>query len=146
MPRNFIQLTEGFFVSPQIAPSDVGAAKAMGVTLIVNNRPDGEEPGQPAGALIEAAANAAGLRYVAIPIGGGGVSERDLDAFDKAVAAHGGPVLAFCRSGTRSTILRALAKSRAGADIGGLLEEAATAGYNLISVAGRMQALQRRDQ
>ena len=60
---SFSALDAAFLVSPQIQPGDVAAAAAMGVTTIVNNRPDGEEPGQPAGAEIEAAARAAGLAY-----------------------------------------------------------------------------------
>ena len=63
-----IPIDNGAFVSGQIAPADVAEAAALGVTLIVNNRPDGEEPGQPSGAEIEAAAVAAGLEYRHIPV------------------------------------------------------------------------------
>ncbi len=131
-------LADGFFVSPQIVAADVATAKARGVALIINNRPDGEELGQPAGAAIEAAARAAGIAYLAIPVGGAGISEGDLDAFDAAIAKANGSVLAFCRSGTRSTMLRAFARARAGENADAIIEEAMAAGYNL---SGQRRAL-----
>ena len=135
----FIPLSDGFWVSPQIGPEDVAAAKSLGVTLIVNNRPDGEEPGQPKGAAIEAAARAAGLSYVAIPISGMGIGADQLARFENAVRANDSGVLAFCRSGTRSTVLRALARARAGEAIDEIINEAAAAGYN---IAGQRRALE----
>lgn len=141
MNPKFRTLTETFFVSPQIAPEDLADAAAMGVTLIINNRPENEEPGQPAGPTIEKAARSQGLAYVAIPITGGAVSAADLDAFDAALAENKGAVLAYCRSGTRSTVLRAFARARAGAEVGAVIEEAAEAGYDLSGLAPRLAAL-----
>jgi uncharacterized protein (TIGR01244 family) len=123
-------LSETVFVAGQIRADDVAEFAARGVTIIVNNRPDGEEAGQPDGAAIEAAARAAGLDYAHIPI---------LDAFsDEKVAALGealanakGNVLLFCKSGTRSTYLWALARARQGADADALMSGAAQAGYDL---------------
>lgn len=117
-------------VAGQIAPEDLPALAAAGVTLIVNNRPDDEEPGQPAGAAIEAAARAAGLDYASIPIAGG-FSQAQVEAMANALSAPQGQVLAFCRSGTRSTYLWALAKASRGADPEELSRSAATAGYDL---------------
>jgi uncharacterized protein (TIGR01244 family) len=139
MAQNFIQLGEGFFVAPQIMPDDVAAAKALGVALIINNRPDNEEPGQPEGADIEAAARAAGIAYLAIPISGMGIGPEHLDAFDEAISRADGPVLAFCRSGTRSTVLRAYTRARAGEAVDRIIDEAADAGYN---IAGQRRALE----
>lgn len=144
MAPKFRPLADGFYVSPQIAEEDVAAAAALGVALIVNNRPEGEEPGQPQGAAIERAARAAGLDYVAIPISGMNVGDADLDAFDRAVAGARGAVLAFCRSGTRSTVVRALARARAGAKVDEIVNEAAEAGYDLSGLAPRLQALARQ--
>lgn len=138
MAAAFIKLADGFYVSRQLKPEDIAEAVDLGVALIINNRPDGEEPGQPAGAEIEAAARAAGLGYVQIPIRGMGVNDASLDAFDKAVADSAGPILAYCRSGTRSTMLRAFAKARAGVEVDDIIAEAAKAGYN---IAGQRQAL-----
>jgi len=123
-----IQLEPGTFVSGQIAASDLAEVAAAGVKTIVNNRPDGEEPGQPAGAEIEAAARAAGLAYRHIPVAGG-ISPAQVDAMAEALVA--GPALAFCRSGTRSTFLWALARAKQGADGASLLRAAAEAGYDL---------------
>lgn len=139
MTGRFVDLAEGFFVSPQITPDDVALAEGLGVTLIINNRPDNEEPGQPSGADIEAAARAAGLRYVAIPIRGMAIDPNHLDAFDAALADNEGGVLAFCRSGTRSTVLRAFARARAGDEAGAIIDEAANAGYN---IAGQRRVLE----
>ena len=93
------------YASPQIDTADVEAAKAAGIALIVNNRPDGEDPAAPQGAEIEAAAQAAGLKYAAIPIGHSGFSEPQIDELITAMQEASGPVLGYCRSGTRSTLL-----------------------------------------
>lgn len=138
MAAAFIKLADGFYVSRQLKPEDIAEAVDLGVALIINNRPDGEEPGQPAGAEIEAAARAAGLGYVQIPIRGMGVNDASLDAFDKAVADSAGPILAYCRSGTRSTMLRAFARAKAGVEVDDIIAEAVKAGYN---IAGQRQAL-----
>ena len=123
------KLDDMTFVSDrQICPADIPVLAAAGIRLIVNNRPDGEEPGQPASAEIEAAARAAGLGYRHIPIGGGFPSER-IEAM--ALALEAGPLLAFCRSGTRSTFLWALARAARGAPPEDSLAAAAAAGYDL---------------
>ena len=127
----FRTLDQNLFVAGQIAPDDLGAAKALGVTTVINNRPDGEEPGQPTGAQIEAAARAAGLDYHAIPVGHGGMGPMQVTAMNDALAGATGGVLAFCRSGTRSTYLWALARAVAGDDPAALAGKAAAAGYDL---------------
>ncbi|MEA3014361.1 MAG: hypothetical protein QOD42_2906 [Sphingomonadales bacterium] len=114
----------------QLQASDMAAAAARGVTLIVNNRPDGEEPDQPAAAEIETAAAAAGLRYAHIPVAGG-FSGDAIAAMGAALAEAEGSALLFCRSGTRSTYLWALARAREGALPEALLGNAARAGYDL---------------
>lgn len=144
MTDNFIPLAPTFWVSPQIAADDLAAAKALGVTLVINNRPDGEEFGQPNGAEIETAAKALGLTYVSIPVGPMGVSAADLDAFDAALAANKGGVLAFCRSGTRSTIVRALSEARGGRPVEEIIGEAAEAGYNIAGQRRTLEAMRGR--
>jgi uncharacterized protein (TIGR01244 family) len=141
--NKFKPLAEGFWVSPQIRPEDVAAAKELGVTLIINNRPDGEEMGQPRGADIEAAAKAAGIAYVAIPVSGANIGPGHLDAFDAAMAQNDGAVLAYCRSGTRSTIVRAMSKARSGGAIDTIIAEAAGAGYNIAGQRPLLSAAQR---
>jgi len=108
----FHPLDDTTLVGGQIWPDDIPAIAALGVTAIVNNRPDGEEPGQPANAEIEAAARAAGVDYRHIPVAGGFPPEQ-VAAMAGAIEQTGGELLAFCRSGARSAHLWALATGRA---------------------------------
>src|SRR3954470_7415328 len=104
------QLEPSVFVAGQIAPADLAA---LHVSILINNRPDGEEPGQPASAEIEAAAREAGLNYRHIPVSGG-ISAAQIEAMAEALEA--GPALAFCRSGTPSPYVWALARASRGAE------------------------------
>ncbi|WP_332810909.1 TIGR01244 family sulfur transferase [Sphingomonas sp.] len=126
----FRQIDERMLVSGQIQPGDVQAAADAGVTMIVNNRPDGEQPGQPAGAEIEAAARAAGLDYRHIPVAGG-LSPDLVEAMGEALDTADGKVLGFCAAGTRSTYLWALARLKAGDDVEEIIGKAGGAGYDL---------------
>jgi uncharacterized protein (TIGR01244 family) len=142
MSAKFRTLTDAFAVAPQIDETDVAAAAGAGVAMIINNRPDGEEPAAPQGDAIAAAAARAGLGYAAIPISHAGFSHAQIDAFDAAVAAAGGaPVLAYCRSGTRSTRLWALARARAGDDVEQLVRRAMNAGYDLSALRPMLDTL-----
>ena len=123
-------VTDAFSVAPQMNVAEISGLKAMGFTLVVNNRPDGEAPDQPAGAEIEAAARAAGLDYVALPIRGGPTAQQ-ADSMREAIAGASGPVLAFCRSGTRSITAWALGRVQAGDDRDAVLGLARRAGYDL---------------
>jgi uncharacterized protein (TIGR01244 family) len=132
----FIRITDSVSVAPQIAPADVSIAAAQGFRTIVNNRPDGESQDQPAGAEIEAACVGAGLDYAFIPIDHTGFNLDQVAAMAAALAD--GPVLAFCRSGTRSCNLWALAAAKQGADPAVIIAAASEGGYN---VAGLMPML-----
>ena len=134
-------IDEKISVAPQIAPEDVPAIAAAGFTAIVNNRPDDEEPGQPGGAAIRAAAEAAGLTYTAIPVTHAGFSSPQVAAMIDAIAAAPGPVLAYCRSGTRSCNLWALAQAGLGEDADALTAKAAAAGYDLTNLRPLMDAV-----
>lgn len=131
-------------VAPQIAPDDIAAIKAAGYVAIVNNRPDGEEPGQPSGADIRAAAEAAGLRYTAIPVTHAGFGHPQLDAMVDAITAADGPVLAYCRSGTRSCNLWALAAAKAGRDPALIVAQAQNAGYDVSGLRTLLDTLAAR--
>lgn len=104
-------LTPEVSVAPQISLDDLAAIKASGFNTVVNNRPDGEQPGQPTSAEVEAAAQAAGLAYRHVPVVSGAMSMDDIAAFDAALSESDGPTLAFCRSGTRSATLWALTQA-----------------------------------
>jgi uncharacterized protein (TIGR01244 family) len=124
-------------VAPQISPEDLPAIKAAGFTTIINNRPDGESPDQPTSAAMQAAAEAAGLAYHFIPLGRDGVSPQMVEATEAAIQGSGGPVLAFCRSGARSTTLWAL--SQAGKKPAEeIVAEAAHAGYDMSHLLGHL--------
>lgn len=136
------QVTDDFSVSPQISVADIEAAAARGVTLIINNRPDGEMIGQPTSAEIEAAATAAGIAYAHIPVDQRGISPDHLDAFDTARAGvDEGKTLAFCRSGTRSVIVRSYAAARAGQPVAEIIAAADAAGYDIAGHAPALEAL-----
>ena len=140
----FRKLSDTVFASPQIALADIEVAKANGITLIINNRPDGEEPSAPQGEDIEAAAQAAGLSYLAIPIGHSGFSEPQIEQMIAAMDEASGPVLAYCRSGTRSTLLWALAQAKSGAQPDAIAQAAMAAGYDVSPIRPMLDMLAAR--
>lgn len=121
------RLTEQLCVSAQVTVEDIPALAARGFRSIVSNRPDGEEPGQPANAALAAAARAAGLHWASVPISGP-PSPAQVRAFADALAASPAPTLAFCRTGNRSCMLWAL---QAGGTADSIIGTAAKAGYDL---------------
>jgi uncharacterized protein (TIGR01244 family) len=129
------QLDERVLVSGQIAPHEVAALAEQGVTMLVNNRPDGEEPGQPLAGEIEDAAAAAGISYRFVPIIRG-IGPADVDAMQEALNhAEGGKLLAFCRSGTRSALAVSLAKREQGASAEEVQQSLADAGFDPAPIA-----------
>jgi uncharacterized protein (TIGR01244 family) len=128
------QLDDRTLVGAQIQPADVPQLKQLGVAMIVNNRPDGEDDGQPSGAEIEEAAAAAGIAYRAVPILRG-IGPSDVEAMSEALSAADGKVFAYCRSGTRSALTWAVARREQGASIEEIREAAARAGVDLTPVA-----------
>lgn len=130
----FRTVTDRFSVSPQISLEDVAEAAAQGFTLIINNRPDHEQPGQLTSAAVEASARAAGLGYSHIPVVGmPGAAQ--VEAMGEAVTAEPGKVLAFCRSGTRSICAWAMSQADS-VDHDILVKLGARAGYDLAPVLG----------
>ncbi|GAA0736937.1 TIGR01244 family sulfur transferase [Sphingomonas japonica] len=127
-------ITDRIAVAPQIQPGDVASLAADGYTAIVNNRPDGEDAGQPSGDAIRAAAESAGLAYTAIPITHAGFSLPQVDAMTAAIDASEGKLLAYCRSGTRSCNLWALAATKAGDEPDAIVAMGQAAGYDLTGI------------
>ena len=136
----FRTITDRFWASPQISVAQVSEAAAEGVTLIVNNRPDDEDSDQPPGAELASAAQDAGLDYVSIPVTHAGFSLPQVEAMREALDGNSGRTLAFCRSGTRSTLLWALAEAYGGRDPERIAEQAAGAGYDVAPVRSIMDA------
>jgi uncharacterized protein (TIGR01244 family) len=125
---DFRTVTDDFAVSPQLTSADVAAA-AKGFTLIINNRPDGEAPDQPAGDTIADAAKQAGLAYAYIPVVGRPTLEQARAVIS---AAQNDKTLAFCRSGTRSITAWAMGQAAAGKrSRAELIDLGRAAGYDL---------------
>jgi uncharacterized protein (TIGR01244 family) len=131
----FRKVTDAFSVAPQIELADVARAKAEGFTLIINNRPDGESPGQPTSAQMEAEAKAAGIAYAYVPVRGGPTVEQ-AEAVQGLLRQTPGPVLAYCRSGTRSIVTWSVGQAMAGREPRELIQLGAEAGYDLSGVLG----------
>ena len=128
------QLDDKTLVSGQISPEQVAELKRHGVTLIVNNRPDHEDPGQPPAAEIERAAREAGIAYKFVPIRRG-PGPAEVEEMQAAMRECGeGKMLAYCRSGTRSTFAWALAKREEGAEREEVERAAAQAGVSLAPI------------
>jgi uncharacterized protein (TIGR01244 family) len=133
---DFRRVTEDLSVAPQITVDDVNEASRLGFKTIVNNRPDNEDPGQPSGHEIEAAARAAGLAYYHLPVRGSPTPEQ-VETTARLMADVDKPVLAFCRSGTRSIVTWSISEAMSGArgrdELKALGREA---GYDLSGVLG----------
>ena len=129
------QLDDHVLVSGQIRPEEVLQLPAQGVTMIVNNRPDGEDPDQPLAADIEAAARQAGIAYRHVPIRRG-MGPSDVEAMQEAMRECGdGKLLAFCRSGHRSALVWAVARAEEGWPREELEQRAVAAGVDLSPVS-----------
>jgi uncharacterized protein (TIGR01244 family) len=124
------QLDERVMVSGQVAPHEIAGLAEQGVTVLVNNRPDGEEAGQPLASEIEDAAAAAGISYRFVPILRG-IGPADVEEMQKALRdAEGGKLLAFCRSGTRSALALGLAQREEGAAADDVIRRLQSAGFD----------------
>ena len=137
-----VSLAPGLSVTGRLDRPDIEALASAGVRTIVNNRPDGEDQGQLPAAEARRIAEARGLAYHHIPITAATLSRADVDAFAGALRDAPAPVVAHCRSGTRSTLLWALSRMREGADPLALVAEAARHGIDIASlpaVAARLR-------
>lgn len=140
---DFNKLNDDLSVTAQLLPEDMPAVAAAGFKMVLNNRPDGEAADQPSSNEMAVAAEAAGLAYAHQPVVGTNIAETDIDGFDAIVSLADAPVLAFCRTGTRSTTLWALTQASE-QDNASILATAEQAGDDLSALADRLD--QRRDQ
>ena len=134
------QLTPFLSVSPQLTAADVGLAASMGFKAIICNRPDQESHDQPDTDDIHAAAERHGLEWRYQPVVSGQITDTDVAAFHELMNSLHGPVLAFCRTGTRCTTLWALAEAPR-LDVDAILKTTAAAGYDLTAQRDRIKAL-----
>ncbi|PAU66475.1 TIGR01244 family protein [Pseudomonas sp. PIC25] len=132
------RLTPFIAVAAQLQPADMGTLAAAGYRCVINNRPDGEGEGQPTSAEMEAAAKASGLDYHYLPVISGQIGDDDVAAFTALLDQVRGPVLAFCRTGTRSTSLWALSEAHH-LDPETLMTAAKAAGYDLVGLLPRLE-------
>ncbi|EHK52517.1 TIGR01244 family sulfur transferase [Allomesorhizobium alhagi] len=102
------KISDRLYVGPQLTAHDISRAKSQGFAAIMNNRPDGEEPGQPSAAENRSVAEGELLAYTHIPVTAGEISEGQVRAFQQALSRAAGPVLAHCKTGTRSAVLHAI--------------------------------------
>lgn len=132
------KLNETLSVSPQIGLEDIPWLAANGYRTLISNRPDGEEPGQLDADAIARASAASGMVFLHIPVVSGSISDDDVQRFSRATQGSSGKSLAFCRTGTRATMLWALAEpaSRPTSEI---LETAANAGYDISALLPRLE-------
>jgi uncharacterized protein (TIGR01244 family) len=140
---SFRDVSATFAAAPQIGFADIETAKREGFTAIICNRPDNEDSGQINAADIGAVCAQHGLSFTHIPVAGG-VSQSQIDAMAAALDGATGPALAYCRSGTRSTNLWAMAEAANGADADALVTAAAGAGYDLSGLAPTLRSLASR--
>ncbi|SDS32502.1 bifunctional protein tyrosine phosphatase family protein/NAD(P)/FAD-dependent oxidoreductase [Pseudomonas oryzae] len=132
------RLTPFIAVAGQLEPADMGALAASGYRCVINNRPDDEGEGQPSSATLRTAAEASGLEYHHLPVVSGQITDEDVSAFRELLDQVRGPVLAFCRTGTRSTTLWALAEAHH-LHPEALLATAKEAGYELAALQPRLK-------
>lgn len=135
-------LPDGTLIASQLLPADLDALAARGVRGIINNRPDGEAPDQPAATALEARCRQLGLGYAFVPFVSGVVPDRATTlAFSGAMAGLAPPVVAFCRTGTRSITLWAFAQVAGGARVQATLAATTAAGYDLAKFTPQLAAL-----
>ena len=132
------KVDENFAVAPQVQAADMQAIADAGYRVVMCNRPDAEEPGQPPLADIRAAAEAAGLEFHHVPVSGGAFPPDALAEFARIRSEAGGPVLAYCRSGTRSITMDTIANP-AGLSVAERMERAEAAGYDLSGLFPHLQ-------
>ena len=125
-------------VSSQLSVEDIGIAAAQGIKSIINNRPEGEAEDQPPNSDLEAAAQRYSLAYQHIPVTAGKLSDENIVQFKAAMESLQGPVLAFCRTGTRSTTLWALSEAPH-LDVDTILSTAHAVGYDLKELRPRLE-------
>lgn len=142
-PMDLRSLTDSYAVSPQISPADLPAIQASGFTTVIDNRPDGEIPPNLHASEMRRAAEALGLTFVANPVIGGALTMDNVAAQKAAIQSANGPVLAYCASGNRSSVVWALAHAGE-RPTDELISIPARFGYQLEGVRGQIEALARK--
>lgn len=129
------EIAPGLFAAAQVDRAAIAEIAASGARTLINNRPDGEEPGQLPAEQARAEAERLGLTYIHIPVTSSSIAPGDVEAMQQALDSATKPVVMHCRSGTRSTLLWAAGEVLAGrGDAGALVAEAAEKGFQIASL------------
>ena len=135
-----LKLAENLYISPQLTEGDAAEAARLGIRSVVCHRPDGEEESQPDYALVQDWLAAAGITEAAHqPLTAGTITVRDAEMFHLLFTASDKPVLAFCRTGTRSALLWAIHAVRSGTSVADALAAAQNAGVDLSKFAAKLE-------
>jgi len=130
-----IELAPGLSAAGGLGPAEIEALAASGVRTLINNRPDNEDPGQLPAAEAQRLAAARGIAYHHIPVTAASLSSADVAAFAAVLRSASQPIVAHCRSGTRSTLLWALTQLEKGADPATLIAQAARQGIDIAALS-----------
>lgn len=134
------KITDDYAVSPQLQPADMAALAEQGITTVICNRPDAENPPPLQATTMQATTEAAGLEFVFNPVTGGMLTENNVDEQADAIAGSEGPVVAYCASGNRSTIVWALGVAGE-VPVDDILSRATANGYDLAWLRPQLEAL-----
>jgi uncharacterized protein (TIGR01244 family) len=142
MSASLVAIDDRVAISGQLQPEDMKEIAAAGYVAVVNNRPDGEAAfGQPRTADLKKAAEAAGLVFLDLPFSGPRATPDQVRAFADLLAERPGRVVAYCKSGMRSSLLWGAAALAGGRSLEDVLAAAGRAGQNLEPVGDTMMAL-----
>lgn len=133
-------LSDEYAVSPQIDPADFAAIKAAGYCTVINNRPDAEIPASHHSEHMRDAAEAAGLQYIENPVIGGALTIENIKTQQDAINSTNGPVLAYCASGNRSSIVWSMVQAGT-MRTDAILAAAERAGYHLEKMRPQIDAM-----
>ena len=136
-----MELAPGVTAAGALTRDNIEALAAAGTKVIVNNRPDGEDPGQLTADEAQELCAARGVAYHHIPFVAATLTAADIDAFEAVLKSAAGPLVAHCRSGTRSTMIWALTRMREGADPAALVALGARNGVDIAALPMLAQRL-----
>ncbi len=134
------KISEILSVAGQISPSDLAFISEQGFKTVICNRPDGEVNGQPEFESIRQSAEQAGLSIIFLPVLSSGPTAANIKEFSTALDNAASPTLAYCRTGTRSTITWALSEGAKGTPVDQIVTMAAKAGYDVSKIAAHITA------
>ncbi|KLT73781.1 pyridine nucleotide-disulfide oxidoreductase [Neisseria arctica] len=138
------KLDDNLYIAPQLSEEDIQKATELGIQTVICNRPDGEEENQPSFNTICQWLDTAGIRHhVHQPVTAPAINTEDAAKFDSLRQQHPAPVLAYCRTGTRSTLLWAYTQAEKGKDSNEILEAARSVGVDLSNFSERLNNLSR---